>query len=66
LQLAAEAGGSTGFIYRDVDAAHEASPAALRLRLRRIANALQVDVVKCRGGRSGVSVKVEVPCSGCA
>jgi hypothetical protein len=66
LQLAAEAGSSTGFLYRSVDAAHEASPAALRLRLRRIASALQVDIVKCRGGRSGVSVKVEAPCSGCA
>jgi hypothetical protein len=66
LQLAAEAGGSTGFLYRSVDAAHQPSPAALRLKLRRIANTLQIDVVKCRGGRSGVSVKVEAPCSGCA
>jgi hypothetical protein len=66
LQLAAEAGGSTGFLYRSVDAAREASPAALRLKLRRIASALQIDVVKCRGGRSGVSVKVKAPCSGCA
>ena len=55
LQLAAEAGGSIGFLYRSVDAAREASPAALRLKLRRVANALQIDVVKCRGGRSGVS-----------
>ena len=66
LQLAAEAGGSTGFLYRSVDAAREASPAALRLKLQRIASALQIDVVKCRGGRRGVSVKVEAPCSGCA
>ena len=66
LQLAAEAGGSTGFLYRSVDAAHQASPAALRLKLRRIASTLQIDIVKCRGGRSGVSVKVEAPCSGCA
>jgi protein ImuA len=66
LQLAAEAGGSTGFLYRSVDAVREASPAALRLKLRRIASALQIDVVKCRGGRSGVSVTVEAPCSGCA
>jgi hypothetical protein len=27
---------------------------------------LQIDVLKCRGGRNGVSVKVEAPCSGCA
>lgn len=67
LQLAAEAGGSTGFLYRSVDAARESSPAALRLKLRRAdSNALQVDVLKCRGGRSGLSVKVEAPCSGCA
>jgi hypothetical protein len=67
LQLAAEAGGSTGFLYRSVDAARESSPAALRLKLRRAAsNALQIDVLKCRGGRSGVSVQVETPCSGCA
>jgi hypothetical protein len=66
LQLAAEAGGSTGFLYRNVDAARQASPAALRLKLRRIASALQVDIVKCRGGRSGVSVKMAAPCSGCA
>jgi len=66
LQLAAEAGGSTGFLYRSVDAAREASPAALRLKLQRIANVLQIDVVKCRGGRRGVSVQVAAPCSGCA
>ncbi len=66
LQLAAEAGGSTGFLYRSVDAARAASPAALRLKLQRVANALQIDVVKCRGGRSGVSLKVQAPCSGCA
>jgi hypothetical protein len=66
LQLAAEAGGCTGFLYRSVDAAREPSPAALRLKLRRTESALQIDVVKCRGGRSGVSVKVEAPCSGCA
>jgi hypothetical protein len=67
LQLAAEAGGSTGFLYRCVDAAREASPAALRLKLRRAdSSALQIDVLKCRGGRSGMSVKVETPCSGCA
>ena len=33
LQLAAEAGGSLGILYRPPEAAHEASPAALRLRL---------------------------------
>jgi protein ImuA len=67
LQLAAEAGGSTGFLYRCVDAARESSPAALRLKLQRAdSNTLQIDVLKCRGGRSGLSVEVEAPCSGCA
>ena len=67
LQLAAEAGGSTGFLYRSVDAAREASPAALRLQLRKAGSStLQIDVVKCRGGRSGMSVQVAAPCSGCA
>ena len=67
LQLAAEAGGSTGFLYRSLDAARESSPAALRLKLRRAAgSSLQIDVVKCRGGRSGMSVQIEAPCSGCA
>jgi len=67
LQLAAEAGGSTGFLYRSVDAAREASPAALRLKLCKAENsALQIDVVKCRGGRSGISVLVAAPCSGFA
>jgi cell division inhibitor SulA/protein ImuA len=67
LQLAAEAGGSTGFLYRSIDAAREASPAALRLKLRRAdSSALQINILKCRGGRSGMSVKVEAPCSGCA
>jgi hypothetical protein len=70
LQLAAEAGGCTGFLYRGVEAAREASPAALRLQLRRVESALQIDIVKCRGGRGGqsvkvMSVKVEA-CSGCA
>jgi hypothetical protein len=67
LQLAAEAGGSTGFLYRSADAAREASPAALRLKLRKAeSSALQIDVVKCRGGRSGMSVQVAAPCSGFA
>ena len=59
LQLAAEAGGSTGFLYRPVEASRAASPAALRLKLRRAgSNALQIDILKCRGGRSGRSVEV--------
>ena len=59
LQLAAEAGRSVGFLYRPVTAALEASPAAVRLKLQRnIDGELQVDVVKCRGARSGFSITV--------
>lgn len=61
LQLAAEAGRSTGFIYRPADAALQSSPAALRLRLQPGAgDALSVDIIKCRGGRGGVSVNTAV------
>lgn len=56
LQLAAEAGGSTGFVYRCAEAALESSPAALRLKLHRTSSQLAIDVIKCRGGRSGISV----------
>jgi len=58
LQLAAEAGQSLGFMYRTPAAAREASPAAMRLKLSaRTDGALNVDILKCRGGRSGISVR---------
>ena len=57
LQLAAEAGNSIGFIYRTPAAAREASPAAVRLRLQAAAaGRLNVDVLKCRGARAGLSI----------
>jgi hypothetical protein len=60
LQLAAEAGSSTGFVYRPVTAVSEASPAAVRLRLQAdVQGRLSIDVVKCRGARSGMSVGIE-------
>ncbi len=58
LQLAAEAGGAIGFLYREPQAALEASPAAMRLRLQRSQDALQIEILKCRGARSGLSVSV--------
>jgi len=58
LQLAAESGRSVGFIYRPPHAAREASPAAMRLRLQAHESGLLVDILKCRGGRSGFSVTV--------
>ena len=52
VQLAAEAGRSTGFMYRPPGAARESSPAAVRLRLRsNDAGGLAIDIIKCRGGR---------------
>lgn len=49
LALAAEAGGALGFIWRDVRAAHESSPAALRLVAQREYAREQVRVLRCRG-----------------
>lgn len=57
LQLAAESGDSIGFLYRASNAASEASPAAVRLRLQGTpGGALQIEILKSRGGRSGLSV----------
>jgi len=59
LQLAAEAGRSVGFLYRSPAAMIESSPAAVRLKLQpTAAGDLAIDVLKCRGTRSGFSVHV--------
>ncbi|WP_394558482.1 translesion DNA synthesis-associated protein ImuA [Aquipseudomonas alcaligenes] len=47
LQVAAETGQTLGFAYRPASAAHNPSPAALRLHLE---SPDQVRVLKCRGG----------------
>jgi hypothetical protein len=63
LQLAAEAGDSIGFLYRPAAAAHESSPAAVRLVLQATEQgAFRIDVVKCRGARGGVSIHVSREC----
>ncbi len=49
LQLAAEAGGSCGLLYRPPAAAQQPSPAALRLRLRALDGGLHIDIHKARG-----------------
>jgi protein ImuA len=60
LQLAAEAGRNTGFLYRSSTAAREASPAAVRMRLQPHGDdRLGIDILKCRGARAGMSVAVE-------
>ena len=61
LQLAAEAGGSMGILYRPPEAARAHSPAALRLRLHPRTEGLAVDIHKCRGGRTGVRLLLSLP-----
>jgi hypothetical protein len=60
LQLAAEAGDSIGFLYRPATAAHDASPAAVRLRLQPDQDGvLRIDIIKCRGARGGISIHLD-------
>jgi protein ImuA len=54
LQLAAEEGQSLAFVYRPAITLHNSSPAALRIVLRPAPGALGVEVLKARGGKSGV------------
>ena len=51
LQLAAESGQSLAFLYRPAAALDNGTPAALRILLRPSADALDVKVLKVRGGR---------------
>src|ERR1700685_3806912 len=57
LQLAAEAGGSLGILYRPPEAARESSPAALRLRLHAAPDGLAVEIQKSRGGAAGITLR---------
>ncbi|NOZ09434.1 MAG: translesion DNA synthesis-associated protein ImuA [Gammaproteobacteria bacterium] len=50
LQLAAEAGGSLGLIFRPYGAADQASPAALRLLIEPASEYTDVHILKRRGG----------------
>jgi hypothetical protein len=60
LQLAAEAGGSLGILYRPLECAREPSPAALRLRLHAAPDGLAVEIQKSRGGRTGLKLRLGV------
>ena len=53
LKLAAEEGGSLGFLFRSRDHAREPSPAALRLLLEPRGGTLDVHILKSRGGLPG-------------
>ncbi len=48
LQVAAESGRATGFVFRDARCAAEASPAAVRVRLQ--PDPYGLEILKCRGG----------------
>jgi len=56
LQLAAEAGGSWGVLFRRAQTQSAPSPAALRLQLSSAPDGLSVCIRKCRGRAPGASV----------
>ncbi len=60
LQLAAEAGRCWGVLFRPTEAAAHASPAALRLQLRREEQTTSVRLLKCRGGQSGLEFRLDL------
>jgi hypothetical protein len=60
LQLAAEASGAMGFLYRPLSAADEASPAPLRLELDGQEGRLSVRVLKRRGAPSHSRVLLQL------
>jgi len=54
LQLAAERARCWTVLFRSGTALRQRSPAALRLRLRKLGEVTRVEILKCRGGRPGV------------
>jgi cell division inhibitor SulA/protein ImuA len=58
LQLAAEEQDCWVVLFRPVAALRNRSPAALRIKLAQDAETARVEIVKCRGGRSG---SVDIP-----
>jgi hypothetical protein len=61
LQLAAESGQKTAFLFRKANAANTSSPAALRLQLTPDDGDLQIRVLKCRGQRPAASIRIRQP-----
>jgi hypothetical protein len=59
LQLAAEEGASIGFLFRIGPERMYSSPAALRLKLNRIAEGLQIQVLKCQGANPGGQILLQ-------
>ena len=62
LHLAAEAGDSCGFLFRQPRFRTQHSPAALRLQLSSADNGLQVEIIKCRG-RNPAATPIEISLS---
>lgn len=58
LQLAAEHGEATGFLFRSRREARQPSPAAVRLELEHRAGGLAVHILKRRGGWAGKPVEI--------
>jgi len=58
LQVAAAAQHCSGFLLRDTRSAAQPSPAALRLQLHGDEHALQLDILKQRGGNSGQRISL--------
>lgn len=54
LQLAAETGGTLGFVFRPLAAADSASPSALRLRIGTVRGEPRLELLKCRGRIGGM------------
>lgn len=61
LQLAAEQGDGLALLMRPLTAEHNASVAALRLRIERIDGTPTVSVLKCRGARPAQKIALTVP-----
>lgn len=55
LQLAAEAGGSCGFLFRHPRFRTQHSPAALRLELYPAGHGIRLNILKCRGRNPGTA-----------
>jgi hypothetical protein len=58
LQLAAEAGGSVGLLYRPLRAAEQASPAALRVALTPRQDSLAIRILKRRGTAANTPLRL--------
>lgn len=60
LQLAAEAGNSTGFLFRKPGCMQDHSPAALRVQLSADENRVRVHLFKCRGQHPPAPIQLEL------